>query len=132
MKTVKYLPKEILNKRLINNYDLIVIPIFISMKYINKEHLFINDYFKIPNKKMRIGDIKIITNNNKDIMFIRYPFNSIKKSINIFNNMLEIIKLNEYKNILLFDFNYKRMNGEILQLLNNYIKDNNSDIDLYF
>ena len=109
MKRIKYLPINVLNKELLSNYDLIIIPVF-----------------SIYNK-LKIGNIKIITIHYKDIMFIRFTFNSYK-NITIFKNMLETIKLNEYKNIFLF--NNELLTLKTYVLLKDFVNNNTLDIDI--
>ena len=90
----------------LSNYDLIIIPVY--------------NY-----KQLKIGNIKIKTIGNIDIMYIRYPY---KNKYLIFMNMLEIIKVNEYKNILLV--NNKILTKKTYLLLKEFINYNNLDIDI--
>lgn len=111
-----------------------------------QEHFDIN-YFTGNYKSeniMNIGDVRIAPgfNLNMDIMFVQGPKqwesdNSIELLKKTYNNMLNEIFEGHYKNILLpslgtgdYGFEHNQVGKIVKDLLNNYVKDKDINIDL--
>lgn len=155
MGRLRFITKKIIYTEALTNYDLIVIPASIYMKptnrtscnIINKVNYqllkkYIYKKYTII-KPMKIGDIRITPgfNLNADLMFIRIPKNNYENTKNelleVINNMLNIIKKNEYKEILIVNINYKyygfnksEINQELYKLLSQFINQNELKIDI--
>ncbi|MBR6133631.1 MAG: hypothetical protein IKQ29_02810 [Bacilli bacterium] len=129
MEYVLFKIKKILDKDFINNYDLLVIPSFPF------------------NKRIKLNDIKIIPGNKNriDQITIKHPYNKDNTSkellLNTYIKLLDIIKINEYKNILIdyryipiinecSSFNNKEICHKIYNLINEYIKDKEINITI--
>ena len=111
-----------------------------------QEHFNINyfsDNYKIENI-MKVGDV-IITpgfNLNMNIMFVQGPKrwehdNSIELLEKTYNNMLNEIFKNNYKNVLIpslgtgnYGFEHSQVGKIVKNLLNNYVIDKDINIDL--
>jgi len=93
---------------------------------------------------MKVGDVRITPGFNlgMDIMFVQgpryyeYP-NPIEKLIETYQNLLNEIKKNNYTNILIpslgtgiYGFKHEDVGTVVLNLLNDFVKDNNINIDL--
>ncbi len=118
MRIIRILPYEVLlNKKHLDNYDLIIIPCNYMMEPINIEYNNIiekasitklNNYI-INNYKYYIndGDIRITPGFDikPNLMFVKYPFHSKRIGINnyleVFKDILDKIEINEYKKVLL-------------------------------
>ena len=111
-----------------------------------QEHFDINyfsDNYKIENI-MNIGDVRITPgfNLNMNIMFVQGPKqwehdNSIELLEKTYNNMLNEIFENHYKNILIpslgtgdYGFEHNQVGKIVKNLLNNYVIDKDINIDL--
>lgn len=105
MGKVRYISKRLLSKN-IKNYDLIV--------------------FKCSSFLMKKGDIKIINKKGTNIDYLYIRFNNKKEKD--FNNMLEIIKVNEYKNILISKYIINIHKLE--KILYEFVKNNDINIDI--
>jgi len=110
----------------VNNYGLIVEPSFPFVK------------------KLKIGKIKII-GGKIDHVFIKIPYNrnnnSKKLVLDCYRKLLDIISINEYKNVLVNDMNMSLISEccsynecelchEIYKLINDYIKDMDINVDI--
>lgn len=111
-----------------------------------QEHYKIN-YFSNNYKEeniMNIGDVRITPgfNLNMDIMFVQGPKqwehnNSIELLKSTYNNMLNEIYKNNYKNILLpslgtgdYGFDHSEVGKIVKELLSTYVIDNDINVDL--
>ena len=111
-----------------------------------QEHYKINyfyDNYKEENI-MHIGDVRITPgfNLNMDIMFVQGPKqwehdNSIELLKSTYNNMLNEIYKNNYKNILLpslgtgdYGFDHSEVGKIVKELLSAYVIDNDINVDL--
>ena len=97
-----------------------------------------------PENIMKIGEVRITPgfNLNMDIMFVQGPKswehnNSIELLKETYNNMLDQINKKNYKNILIpslgtgdYGFDHKEVGKLVKELLNNYVRDKDINIDL--
>ena len=165
MGKVKIVIGDITSDEILNNHDLIVNPtnpqmlagagvsgaifkkagVDILEKY-TQEHYDIN-YFSDNYKReniMTVGDVRITPgfNLNMDIMFVQGPKqweydNSIELLKTTYNNMLNQISDNKYKNILLpslgtgdYGFEHSQVGKIVKKLLDDYVSDKDINIDL--
>ena len=128
---------RIINNIINSNYDLQIV-LFNKSLYKNrilKNNYKLKQYINNKYKNIKEGDI-IVTpgfNIKKDIMFIKIPINNKNKLINICNRVLKLIMINEYKEILIPNYNiykYKYINKKIYSIINKYIENKDINIDL--
>ena len=128
---------RIVNNIINSNYDLQIV-LFNKSLYKNrmlKNNYKLKQYINSKYKNIKEGDI-IVTpgfNIKKDIMFIKIPINNKNKLINICNRVLKLIMINEYKEILIPNYNiykYKYINKKIYSIINKYIENKDINIDL--
>ena len=156
---------DITSKEILYNHDLIINPtnppmvagagvsgaifkkagVDILEKY-TQEHYNNNYYSNNYNKEnnMKIGEIRVTPgfNLNMDIMFVQGPKkwehnNSLELLIKTYNNMLNKIYENNYKNILLsslgtgeYGFNHSEVGKIVKEILYNFVVDKDINIDL--
>ena len=97
------------DNRIINNYDLIVIPYNDLLKRtLDKNVIKYPTSFDIIKKRIDLNDedVKIIKyHNNIDLMFVKFPYYGDHideyNYISIYYKILSLIKINEYKQVLL-------------------------------
>ena len=122
MRKIKYKVRKRLAIDFIKNYDLLVIPTFPFIK------------------RLKVGNLKIVSNKRIkiDYVYIKIPYNkdinSKKLVLDCYRRLLDIIRVNEYKNILIdnmnmslisecCNYNNKDICHDIYKLINDYIKD---------
>ena len=157
MGSLKTLAGNISLNKLLSSYDLIVIPSSPNMKVFNgvskiilqsvgfkKIEKYIDYKYKSDNY-MKKGDIRITPGFNlkRDIMFVRFPINensnSLKELLNTIKEILFLINLNGYSNILITDlnlslngFNPKKNMKKIYEILKEFAIKKDKNIDIYF
>lgn len=111
------------------------------------QEFFKINYFSDRYKKeniMKIGDVRITPgfNLNMDIMFVQGPKqweheNSLELLINTYNNMLNEIEKDGYKNVLIpslgtgtYGFKHQDIGKIVKDLLNNFLTNKDINIDL--
>ncbi len=153
MGTFKILTGDITSDEILKDHDLIVNPTNPYMLYgggvcgaifrkagINELENFTKNNF---NTSMKITEVRITPgfNLNMDIMFVQGPKvtdnNSKELLIKTYKNMLNEINKNNYKNIIIpslgtgiYGFKHEDVGKLVCNLLNNYIKDKDINIDL--
>ena len=120
MTRIKFKVRKRLDNDFIYNYDLLVIPTFPFIR------------------RLEVGKIRIITGRRIDYVYIKIPYNQDTYSKRIvfdcYRRLLDIIRVNEYKNILIdnrnmslisecCNYNNKDICHDIYKLINDYIKD---------
>ena len=144
MNTVDRIP---FNKKIdLSNYNVIIFPYDEDMNPIDEFYINNNigrDKFLIQRKLINILDKETIKikklNMNTDIMYIKFSYYDSKKEfINCYKLMINNIKMNEYKKVLIpiinpFKFGYSLMDGiditrEILNELQELYYDNNIEL----
>lgn len=125
MMRIKFKLRKRLDNDFINNYDLLVIPTFPFIK------------------RLKVGNLKIVTGRRIDHVYIKIPYNqdtySKKIVLDCYRRLLDIIRVNEYKNILIdnmnmslinecCNYNNKEICHDIYKLINDYIKDININV----
>ena len=93
----------------------------------------------INNKYISSGDIKITPGFNikEDIMLLRFPNENNKKEyLKIINSMLDLISINEYKNVLIpnlyFNDYIKGISKDIHKMIDKFLINKNINIDIIF
>lgn len=144
MNTVDRIP---FNKKIdLSNYNVIIFPYDEDMNPIDDFYINNNigrDKFLIQRKLINILDKETIKikklNMNTDIMYIKFSYYDSKEEfINCYKLMINNIKMNEYKKVLIpiinpFKFGYSLMDGiditrEILNELQELYYDNNIEL----
>ena len=120
MTQVKFKIRKRIDFDFVNNYDLLVIPTFPFIK------------------KIKVGKIKITSGRRIDSVYLKIPYNHNTNSkelvLDCYRKLLDIIKVNEYKNILINNVNISLINEccnfdnkdichDVYNLINDYIKD---------
>jgi len=136
----------------LSDFDLLVMPCNCMMEPISyrdrklikkiqgtEYYSYVIDSYKIyKGGEMKDGDIRIVPgfSLNADIMFVKFPFRTDDKSINLFmktiTNMFEIKRQNGYEKTLIskYDpFNYGYTFRESMKILLHRIKENKKDIE---
>lgn len=139
---------RLIKKVINNNYDLLIVFVNSLIYDTNGINVFMNNYRlnkyisnKYKTSKINVGDI-IVTPGfhiKEDIMFIRIPtFDNVeskKELLNICDRVMRLIMINEYKEILMPNFNlqnygYENIERYLCDIATKYIENKDINIDL--
>ena len=111
----------------VNNYDLLVIPAFPFIK------------------RLKEGNVKIISNKKIDYVYLKMPYNQNYNSkdlvLTFYRRLMDVIKVNEYKKVLINNISMSLINEccsfdnrnichELYRFINDYIKDTDINVDI--
>ncbi len=141
----------------LDDFDLIVVPCNyvmdsmsikedIVLKEIGKVDIInsIKEKYGLPyDNKMNESDIRIITVDNIDLMYVKFPFmyddESIEEYMVVLKNMFNVISFNDYKKVLLFEIGISNRYGfgmkelfEVAKLTTKIINEDKNDIEYSF